>query len=315
MSQHWLRFLKKFGARGAHTEGVLEAGEVDDYVDNPRDYERYDVLFHLYGPLAESPWVPYHCPTLFASIDKCAIRPGSRRPSEAYQEAREETGAWQWLDRGTMVIVDVPGATTIEVGALLMKEVGVQFVSTFDHWASAPDDAGATRVIDARQIIDAMYSVAPDIHERRSELSPDAPPVWLCDSRRLGKGKTSPSPGEFDNRYYIDNSILPGIDSLRSGGIRRVVYLSEAMGSGPLGDLDAPPDVASFVADVFDAGLTVEQVALGHKGSWTNPVPVQQRPFETDLPVRGFSRSDMGGFGKVIPEPSEGSYSSGGVGG
>lgn len=309
MSQRWLKFLEKFGAPTTDPTDPV-ATDVDDpgwNGDNPAVYERYDVLFQLYGPLPDSPWVPYQCPTLFASIDRCHIRPKQHELSPLYANRDSHPAdAWQWLGADTMVIVDLPGAKTIEAGVLLANH-NAQFVSTFDHWAVPPRAMTTNVAINATGLIDAMYTLGPRVYNIRQQLTPDAAPVWLCDSRRLG-GPASPTPGTFDNRYYIDDSILPGIQTMKKGGIRRLVYFNEKIKQ------TSDPDLDTFIIDAIDAGITLEQVALDDEESWITPRPMDV-PFKTKLPLRGFRRSDMGGFGKMVPQPSEGSYSSGGRGG
>lgn len=309
MSPRWLKFLEKYGSLGKDTDRILDREELEDLSEQSRDFTRYDVLFHLYGPIAGSPWVPYQCPTLFASIDRCNIPPHREDPSEVYTEAMAAHEAWEWLDSETMVVVDLPNSTSIEIGAVLMQRVGVQFVSTFDHWAASPNDLRAPSTIDAKPVVDAMYTLAPDLYEQRRELQPDAPPVWLCDDRRHGRSQSDPTPGTFDNRYYIDDSILPGLQTLREGGIERIVVIQEEKGEAIL------PDVRPFVIDAYDEGMEVAKVFAEDEQTWEEPVEVRNRPFEVQLPLKGFSRSDMGGFGKMVPEQTEGSYSSGGLGG
>ncbi len=307
MSPRWLKLLEKFGSSTTPTIGV-EEDDLEWALDDESKHKRYDVLFHLYGPVGESPWVPYHCPTLFASIDRLSIDPSNAALSPGYEE-EHPPGAWEWIDEQTMVIVDLPGATTIEVGVTLMKQMA-QLVCTFDHWPSSTRNRSADTVVDADEIIDMMYTLAPEAAEVYPNLSPSAPPVWLCDSRRLGDDEPDPTPGTFDNRYYIDDSILPGIPTLNKAGIRRVVYFNERLDDDPL------PDVAPFIVDSSkQKGITVERVALTEKETWIEPKPIERLPFETKLPIRSFKRSDLGGFGKLVPQPSEGSYSSGGVGG
>lgn len=306
MSQRWLKFLEKFGTRGKSAQDFLEPEELDSSLTNPKMFGRYDVLFHLYGPLAGSPWVPYHCPTLFASLDRLSIAPQKIELAPGYHDPHPP-GAWQWLGPKTMVLVDLPGAAAIEVGVTLMKH-GAQFVSTFDHWPFSRLNRGARVAVKAQVVIQAMYTLAPEVHALRRGLTPDVAPVWLCDSRRLGRLGVEPTPGTFDNRYYIDDSILPGIKTLKGAGIRRLIYLNLKAGDAP------QPDLVPFIIEAHKAGLTLEHVALQEEETWIKPRSMDV-PFKTKLPIRGFRRTDMGGFGKMIPVPSEGSYGSGGGGG
>ena len=308
MSQRWLKFLEKFGLLGETAQIPLEDEDLKEAITNPQMFERYDVLFHLYGPLPDSPWAPYHCPTLFASIDKLDIKPKTVEPSDGYKGPHPPT-AWQWLSPDTMVIVDLPGSIAIEVGVTLMKmKGGAQFVSTFDHWAFARRNRTAQPVIDNRKTINMMFTLAPEVHQVRQNIASDVAPIWLCDSRRLGDDVNEPTPGMFDNRYYIDDSILPGINTLKKGGIRRIVHVHTKLKDEPL------PDLVPFVIAAMKQGLDVEHVALDEESTWSKPETMAE-PFETKLPIRSFRRTDLGGFGKMVPQPSEGGYGSGGGGG
>ena len=309
MSQRWLKFLEKFGARTKSTDSILEPSELERAVTSPKQFERYDVLFHLFGPMPDSPWVPYHCPTLFASIDKLNITPRKIELSSGYHE-EHPPGSWQWVAPDTMVIVDIPDGAAVEVGVTLMKH-GAQPICTFDHWPflySVMMTRSARPVIQSRPVIDTMYTLAHEVFEIRKDLSPDAAPIWICDDRRLGDGLVEPAPGSFDNRYYIDDSILPGIRTLKEAHIRRVVHLRLKEGDDPL------PDLVPFLIEAHDAGIDLEYVTLRDKSTWSQPKSMR-KPMKRKLPIRGFRRSDMGGFGKLVPEPSEGGYSSGGGGG
>lgn len=308
MSQRWLDFLHKFGGspRSTGAEAALESS----FAAAGR-YERYDVLFHIYGPVAESPWVPYHCPTLFACIERQKIRPREIELAPAYFRPRPE-GAFAWLGPDTSLIVDLPGAATIKMAAILMK-YGAQPICTFDHWdttwvpATSRGRSRKSAVIQSTEMINTMFTLAPEVHESRQKLTTDSPPAWICDSRRLAPG-VRPSPGTFDNRYYIDDSILAGIPTLKKAGIRRVVYFSMNIAD------EVQPDLIPHFIEADKEGLVLERLALLDESTWMKPVEMKV-PFKRNLPIHGFRRSDMGGFGQMVPVPSEGSYSSGGGGG
>jgi hypothetical protein len=258
--------------------------------------------------MAGSPWLPYHCPTLFASIDRLHILPKEVILSPAYHATRPPR-SWQWIGPRTMVILDLPGSAVIEVAVVLMNEAGVQVISTFDHWPTCTLTRTVDVAIDTAPIVNTMSTLGPTVHGIRGTLARDAPPVWMCDSRRLGPPGASPSPGTFDNRYYIDDSILPGLNTIKRAGIDHVVYFSPSLGDAP------SPDLRPFLIEAIKDGFRVEHVALREADTWVTPRPLET-PVETKIPLHSFKRTDLGGFGQLIPEPSEGgSYSSGGGGG
>ena len=306
MSPHWLEFLEKFGPSSENLGRGLSDGDLAQLASKPNGLRRYDVLFRLFGPVAGSPWEPYHCPTLFAAIDRLNITPRKLPEVPIYQIEAPE-GAFDWLATDTMIIVDLKGPQSIEFGARLIGEAA-QPICTFDHWVMSPKQPMARVSIDSGDVVDAMFTLAQNVYQARQQLSPRVAPVWLCDRRRLGS-RTSPSPGTFDNRYYIDDSLLPGPFTLTSNHIGRIVYVAPKLNSKPGGDL------ANYLADAHDANIDLFQLAVGDPNTWVQPQPMDA-PFRINLKARGFSRSNLGGFGRLVPEPSEGSsYSSYGRGG
>lgn len=339
--------------------------------DGWKEFRTAERLFEVWGPVPGSPWEPFHCPTLFAALDRAnpaAVGPApaadaaaaagrpriSPPPAEvgfdqealmlldelARLEADEKrvlaaavpsdvrekalgaiatrraeiravlnppapasaptsaaaavstaptaflfpASAPEWAGPGAMAIVDLPGPWAVEAAAWLV-ESGFQPVSTFDNW---PDRAGLLR---PEWTLAVLLHHAARIARARASLAPGAPPVWICDSMRL-----VPPPGQpndFDNRYYIDDSILPGPALLRAAGVRRVVYVDALP--------DPPPDVGAFLHDLARSGFEVLRVSCSEKGVGPAqafaPPPVVFRTWT-------FRRSDAGGFGVLIPEPS-----------
>ena len=276
--------------------------------ESPEFYRRYHFLFRLYGPLLDTPWIPYQCPTIFAAIDKLPLRPLALEPSPLITEP-PPVDAFAFMQPWMLFLVDLPGAATIEMATLLTKYGRGQLVSTFDHWPDAPGLRSGTPVINSRDIPNAMFTMAREVQKARRHLLPHSPPVWVCDRRRLGNPFSSPATGMFDNRYYIDDSILPGMKVLKQANIRAVVYVA------PHSNSKVSPDLVPFLIEAAKEGLELRQVLAAERESWVQPVPMKV-PSKVPLPIYSYKRTDLGGFGKLIPEPSEGgSYSSGGGGG
>ncbi len=308
MSPHWLEFLKQFGP-GAQTLGTeLTPSDLTRLISTPRGQGRYDVLFEVFGPIAGSPWEPYHCPTLFAAIDRLKLtpRPLTRLP---LYEATAPDGAFDWLATDTLVLVDLEGPESVQFGARLASEAA-QLICTFDHWFKSPQDRTAPVCIDTADIVDAMAALADEVFQHTSRLPATVAPVWLCDRRRMGTNGRTPSPGVFDNRYYIDDSLLPGPHALKTHHIRRIVYVSPTSNAKPRADL------GNFMADAHEkANVELYRLAIDAPQTLVNPTPMSA-PFRVNIASSGFSRSSLGGFGKLIPIPSESSsYSSYGRGG
>jgi hypothetical protein len=330
MSRLWSRLLEALGRirlgvapRRAmavgHPGGTDARGSMDW-----RSYTTPEALFQVWGPLEGSPWEPFHCIPLFASLDRLPRdRVGPTHPDDEPREWRDGrirvgTGLGNraammvpeharpgapppsWLTPETWTIVDLPGAATVEVGAWLVTSAGCQPVCTFDHW---PHPKGVLR---PERILAELLRWATTVAAARGRLVRGAPPLWICDSQRLGN--RSGSPGDFDNRYFLDDSVLPGPRLLAASGIQRVVYLSAGREPAP-GERTPPEipvrDLEAYFSELLAAGFPVLHASIHEPG--IDPEPFAAPPSPRPPPRRGFRRSSAGGFGTEVPEPSSGS--------
>jgi hypothetical protein len=273
-----------------------------------RTYRTAAALYDLWGPLPETEWEAYHCVPLFAVLDhlksggwpSATGEPWPTAPEQAAQfevgphlesvASREPLGA-NWATGGVWVILDLPGVQSVALAPRLVRS-GYQPVCTFDHW---PHPYG---VLKPERILAQLLRFAPAMAEARAALQPNNPPVWICDRDRLG---TRPgSPREFDNRYFLDDSILPGPEALRRAGITHIVCIVPEVTMNPLPDLHA----------YFEA-LRKEGFSDIHGAALSDP---ELRPFDfgprstpSHFKGQGYHRSDSGGFGRLIPEESSSS--------
>jgi hypothetical protein len=259
-------------------------------------------LHRVWGPVPRSAWEPFHCLTLFAVLDRIpterigptnlSFMPEKNEDgplSPLPPHARPGASPPPWLDEGTWTILDLPGRAAVKAGVWMVRS-GCQPVCTFDNW---PHPQG---VLKPEEILAELIRWATTVAELRSSLGPASPPLWICDSERLGRRVGRPR--EFDNRYYMDDSVLPGPTLLSRSGIRRVVYVNSGEREVPIRDLDM------YFADLLKAGIEVlhEDLANPERGATPFAMPRTPRRF-----VRiGYRRSSAGGFGTVVPDPSEG---------
>lgn len=293
-----------------------------------------EALYRVWGPLEGSPWEPFHAVPLFAALDRlprervgptnpdrlmaagmvdsepadlrdqgtgrqASLRREEAAPQRVGQEARPGSlpsharpGAPPppWIDSSTWLVLDLPGRTVVEAAAWLVTGAGVQPVCTFDHW---PHPAGVLR---PEHILAELLRWASTLEAARGRIAGDAPPLWICDSQRLGSWKGSP--GDFDNRYFLDDSILPGPGFLARAGIRRVVYLAPGEGDIPVLDLE------ECFSDLLKAGLPVHYALISDPAFELRPFSAPPTP--RLLRTSSFRRSAAGGFGTEVPEPSSG---------
>jgi hypothetical protein len=248
-------------------------------------------LYEVWAP-PESVWSRWAKPVLFAA-------PG-QLPSPATTPA-EGAGGLEglrfatWSDPQTAYVIDLPGARSIEAGLELARARyrPVPLFNTTHH---------PFAVISVLPILEWLASGAEEL--RALSLPPQAPPVFLLDSRRLSPA-APPGPGKFDNRWVVFPQDFPSAGFLHSQGIRRVVLLQEKTGEPPALDL------AHVLLRWKQGGL---ELFVQAPGSAEPPQPLDVRKptyfrslFYRAMTLAGLRRSSAGGFGAIIPVAAAGS--------
>jgi hypothetical protein len=296
----WLgRFRFGISGRAKLTVGQPGAADALGSTDWSR-FARAEPLYDVWGPHPLSRWVPFHSVPLFAALDRIPAKSiGPAAPPEAGNSAdwrnrlpdsvQPDAPPPPFLSADCWIILDLPGTAVIQTAVWLLN-AGCQPVCTFDNW---PHPRGLLR---SEDILAEMLRWAGSVARLRPRMKPDSPPLWICDSQRLGErgGK----PGEFDNRYFLDDSVLPGIATLRDAGIRRVVYITLTAEDMPVLDLEP------YFTELLTAGLSVQHLPLSSGG--LEPAPFAAPPARRPLKRRTFRRSAAGGFGTEVPQPSSG---------
>lgn len=280
------------------TPGARDAADSDGF----RRYLTAEALHDLWAPPPDSPWAPFHAVTLFAAVERNldAPFPTGVEAARALAAPLADTpldpddahaGAPTWLAEDALVIVDLPGPLAVAAAVGLARRGG-QPVCTFDNWPHGAGLLKPERVLGQLLHYAVVFEAQVAAVEATTATTP-APPVWICDRDRL-TGR-APVPTDFDNRYYLDDSLLPGTHYLRAHGIARVVIVVDA---------DAPlaADLAAWLNDRHADGVAIARVVLGSPTLDAEPfVPPPAKPA---TPGR---RSDAGGFGVLVPVPSQGS--------
>jgi hypothetical protein len=256
-------------------------------------YAKPEKLFDVWGPPAGSPWLPFHSVPLFAALDRIPASGVGPAPDAAPllpPHARPGEPKPAWCDADTLVMLELPGPAAVEAAVWLVRASGCQPVCTFDNW---PHPKG---LLKPEQTLAALLRYASTMADLRERISLDMPPLWICESDRLGRYKGTGQPGDFDNRYYLDDSSLPGPALLRRHGIRRIVCVAASV--------EPALDLESYFADLLAAGIDVYFADIA------DPALERQRfsapPKPRQPPRSGFQRSAAGGFGSEVPQPSEG---------
>jgi hypothetical protein len=113
----------------------------------------------------------------------------------------------------TAVVVDLPGAEGTLVGIGLARQ-GFAPVPLYNGLWDEP------AVIDMRPIMDALVDGADTVRD----LPAGAPPAFLLDTDRLGRGCPVRG-GDFDNRWFCAPIDFPSANALWETGLRRLVLI------------------------------------------------------------------------------------------
>lgn len=263
-----------------------------------REFRSAEKLYDAWAPRPGTTWEAFHCVTLFASLDSLNREQVGSAPDEWY---REFSGGWinhnlpapRWLTEDTWLILDAPGWISVAMAAYLVEQRLCQPICTFDNW---PHLKG---VVKPELTLAALIRFAPLLATIDRDYLHGRPPVWICDNTRLGLVKGSP--GQFDNRYYLDDSILPGPELLKLHGLRQVVYASPLINRSPTADL------VSYFQFLMKQGIPISRVGLESTDAWRGPpVPITELA-NVPLNKGSFFRSTSGGFGGIVPDPSSSS--------
>jgi hypothetical protein len=246
-------------------------------------------LYSLWAP-EDSIWSNWAKPMLF-SVERFI----GGEPNQATQWQSLNV-AWSPTDvRSTAIVLDLPGADAIWYG-IAMAQHGFRPVPLYN---GVP---GSSALIDVNSIVVALHEVEQPLTELLSRLPADAPPVFLLDSNRSAGG-TIPSPGRFDNRWWVFPQDFPSANLVLSRGIDTVI-LAQAQAGPPQTDL------AHVLLRWQEAGLRMFAKGVDDVAP---PAVIQvQRParfgwlWYRALVLAGLRRNSAGGFGAIVPIPGSG---------
>lgn len=198
------------------------------------------------------------------------------------------------VDSGSAITLDLPEAESVWFGMALAHR-GYRPIPLFNG------AAGFSAIVNVSHIIGALHNEA----RRLAELSiaRNAPPVFLLDSNRSAGGATV-SPGRFDNRWAVFPQDFPSASFLLASGVRAVVLAQRFAG-------EPQRDLAHVLLRWQEAGLGILTADVQ---STVPPDPIRvSRPGQfrmlwyRALVLAGLRRNSAGGFGGVVPEPSQSS--------
>ena len=255
-------------------------------------------LFGIWAP-SDSLWARWMKPVLFAHLESgvAQLWPTDPLPDMNWSPPPGE---------GTALVIDLPGSESVLAG-IAMAGRGYRPVPLYNALPAplAPlllDPLTNARVaaVNVLPIMAALRNGAADL--ACLKLPTDAPPAFLLDSNRAGRGRRM-QPGEFDNRSVSFTTDFPSTTFLVSQGIRRGILIQKDRS-------DPQPDLAHTLRRWQEAGLSLERKRLDLPGP-PEPLTVS-RPrwyramFQRALAAVGLRRAPDGGFGSWVPVSSSG---------
>lgn len=201
------------------------------------------------------------------------------------------------FDASCAVVADLPGVEAVFAGlALAMR--GWRPVPLFNA------TRGPSPAVEVEPIAFAMANGVERL--RWLTISPDAPPAFLIDSLRFGSG-VKPKAGAYDNRWVVLPQDFPSGALLASRGIKSVTVLQR--GSALL--LFAN-DLIHVLRRWQEQGIRIDVVEIDTQKTQTNvtvPAPTSfRRAWYVALALLGLRRSNVGGFGSIVPHNTGGGY-------
>jgi hypothetical protein len=250
-------------------------------------------LYDIWAPL-DSIWSDWAKPVLFANLSN---RHGS--PTGPENVTPLVIHHLPPASGNMAVIVDLPGEKSVQAG-MTLAGIGYRPVPLFNA-APPPGEVFTAAVVEVGRIRTALIDHAALL--RTLPLPPEAPPCFLIDSwRRQGTG--SANPGKFDNRWVTFPEDYPSANLLKSKGIQGIIVLQMEPGQ-------PQEDLRHVLMRWQEAGL---KIYLTTPDAQTTPTPATiTKPSDFGslwyrfLCVTGLRRNSAGGFGDVVPQPSQSS--------
>jgi len=232
-------------------------------------------------------WSNWVKPVLFAET--------SMAVASFQHEWRSLNVAWSpSTDAGSAIILDLPEADAVWI-AMALAQRGYRPVPLYNG------ALGPSAIVNVGRIVGALHDEAQTLADL--PIAHNAPPVFLLDANRLGGGSFV-SPGRFDNRWSVFPQDFPSGNFLLSNGVRFVVL-------GQLFAGEPQRDLAHVLLRWQEAGIQIlacdvqrdaqpELIRVARPGQF-------RMLWYRALVLAGLRRNSAGGFGAVVPEPSQSS--------
>lgn len=169
-------------------------------------------LYRIWAPIGKK-WTPWVRPVPFVEIQEHSKEYNFTLFEVPPMDFPEETFA------DAALIVDLPGAESIEVGIALAKE-GYRPIPVFN---GTIEQTGARSTVDNQSVGMGLICGAQEL--QKITLADEARPVFLLDSNRLNMHRIDVT--VFDNSWDIYPQDMPSADYFLKNGIHKIVVIGE----------------------------------------------------------------------------------------
>lgn len=244
-------------------------------------------IYDLWAPL-DVPWSPWAKPVLFTQLERAIAGSGTMLAGRIAWPGAPDLAAQRLA-----LILDLPGEQATAIGLQLVA-AGYRPVPLFNT------SHGFNAVVPTQDIITALSRGGELLAQ--TQLPPQAPPVFLLDADRM-REHGGVLPGKYDNRWLVFPQDFPSASFLKSQQIAGAVLVQSQQ-------FRPQADLAHVLLRWQEAGLPLLSINL-REGLVTEVLRVE-RPSRYRtlwyhfLAVVGLRRNSAGGFGAVVPEPSQG---------
>lgn len=230
-------------------------------------------------------WARWAKPVLFTQLGAIPDAEPSSLPAWNAIEGLPDAGG------GVAVVVELGGEESLLAGLALAAR-GFRPVPLYNG-TTGPKPAVDVGVI-------ARWLQPGAEYLSKAGLRPEAPPAFLLDARRSAGAA---GPGEYDNRWVVMPQDFPSAAFLQSRKIREVILVQR-------GTTTAREDLAHVLRRWQEGGVRILALDL-IRGGAPEPIDVP-RPsaFRVSwyrlIALLGLRRSNVGGFGGMVPEQASG---------
>lgn len=245
-------------------------------------------LFDLWAPEG-APWSPWVKPVLFAHLH----RENTPADEALVQQVRATDISWlPRADEGTAVILDLRVNDTLLVGARMAQQ-------GFQPVILANTTPGPNPLV----VTSAWYRAIRTGPALLQALRWDdkSPPVFLLDSDRTTGASL---PRRYDNRWMVFPQDLPSANALKARGIQRALLVEEKM-------TQPEEDLSHVLRRWQEGGIELSVVAridpLVRHPLDVKPPSRFRKMWQRAMTITGLRRNSAGGFGAVVPDPSQSS--------